>query len=61
MATVPATRTSFWGAKFRANRERDERARRELRAMGWRSLIVWECEISRVDRLERRLRRFLEQ
>ena len=41
----PKTNTDFWNAKFKYNQERDERNYQKLRDMGWRVLIVWECEI----------------
>ena len=44
-ATDPATRPDFWQAKFRANVERDRRARRDLLEAGWRVAIVWECAL----------------
>lgn len=46
-ATTPSTRRDFWLAKFTANVERDWRKRRELRALGWKSLVVWECQVIR--------------
>lgn len=42
---LPATRTEFWRAKLEANVQRDRRAIRALRELGWRSLVVWECEV----------------
>lgn len=42
-ATVPATRTAFWTAKFEANRKRDKVVLTELASAGWRCAIVWEC------------------
>lgn len=44
-ASLPKTRVSFWAEKIAANRERDARSIRALEALGWRPLIVWECEI----------------
>ncbi len=41
----PATNRPFWIEKLRANDERDQRKDRELEALGWRSLHVWECEV----------------
>ena len=41
----PQTNTEFWYAKFKYNQERDERNYQKLRDLGWRVLIVWECEI----------------
>lgn len=34
-----------WRVKLATNRERDERANRELTAEGWVVVRVWECEI----------------
>ena len=42
---MPATRTDFWKAKLEANEERDRRALEKLQALGWRTLVVWECFI----------------
>lgn len=44
-STVPQTRKEFWREKFAANRARDARKAEELRASGWRVLIVWECAL----------------
>jgi DNA mismatch endonuclease (patch repair protein) len=43
-ATTPATRVEFWNEKFRKNRLRDRRVVRALVRLGWRVIIVWECE-----------------
>jgi len=58
-AYTPKTRQQFWMQKFRENQARDERARRKLRRMGWRVLVVWECQTARPDRLGSRLQRWL--
>lgn len=42
---VPATRTDFWLAKIGKNVERDQRDITQLRANGWRVLVVWECAL----------------
>lgn len=46
-ATTPATRPEFWKEKFRSNVERDRRQQRQLREMGWRIAVVWECTLKR--------------
>jgi DNA mismatch endonuclease (patch repair protein) len=43
-ATTPATRPEFWQRKFSSNVVRDRRVAELLRSMGWRVLVVWECE-----------------
>lgn len=44
-ATVPATRPEFWNAKFAANVARDHRNLESLGEAGWRTRIVWECDL----------------
>jgi DNA mismatch endonuclease (patch repair protein) len=58
-ATSPKTRKAFWSAKFAANVERDRRAKRELKRMGWAVLTVWQCELRKLVRLTGRLNDFL--
>ena len=49
---LPATRTEFWNAKIRRNRERDAEVRNALRAAGWRCLTVWECALRGPEKRE---------
>lgn len=46
----PKTNTDFWNAKFLYNIERDKKNYRKLEEMGWRVLLVWECEIRHGDK-----------
>lgn len=56
---VAKTNAKFWAEKRRANVARDARNRRSLRRLGWRTLVVWECQTRDADMLSRRLRAFL--
>jgi DNA mismatch endonuclease, patch repair protein len=59
-ATVPKRNRGFWEAKFEANRARDRRVLRDLRAMGIRPVVVWECDVEeRPEAVARRLREAL--
>lgn len=60
-AYEPKTRVEFWTAKFADNVERDKRNRDALDALGWRVIVIWECEISDLISLERTLERMLPQ
>ncbi len=42
---LPATRRNWWKRKLESNRKRDARVLSELRQMGWRTLVVWECSV----------------
>ncbi len=46
-ATIPKTRIEFWKNKFQANIRNDSKNTELLEQMGWRVLIVWECQILR--------------
>lgn len=46
---MPRTRQEFWRKKFKENVDRDARNQRALEALGWTSLVVWECEIASGD------------
>ncbi|SRR6266446_5476606 len=58
-ATTPRTRKRFWIRKFSENVGRDGKNAVALRKLGWRILIVWECELRDEIYLSRRLVRFL--
>ena len=44
-ASTPRSNTQFWLTKFKENVQRDKRNTRELEALGWRVLVLWECEL----------------
>lgn len=53
----PKSRVTFWRNKFTANVARDRLVRLQLRRLGWRVLVVWECETRRPEALTLRLSR----
>lgn len=59
-ATTPKSNVGFWQDKFVANVERDKRNQRGLRRLGWKVVVVWECELKKPVKLETKLRRKLE-
>jgi len=56
-ASTPQSNVEYWERKFRRNVERDRRHRRDLRKLGWRVVVVWECELRDPDKLAVRLLR----
>jgi DNA mismatch endonuclease (patch repair protein) len=40
---TPASNVDFWKQKLNKNVERDHRSVDQLRKLGWRVLVVWEC------------------
>lgn len=41
---VPKTKRRYWGPKLRRNVLRDKEHARVLRQLGWRVVVIWECE-----------------
>lgn len=50
-ATRPKTNQEFWRTKIENNRERDLRDYTFLESLGWRVIVVWECELKK-DRID---------
>jgi DNA mismatch endonuclease (patch repair protein) len=55
----PSSNTGYWGPKLQRNVERDEKSRAQLRRMGWKSLVIWECKTKSRTRLAAKLKKFL--
>lgn len=58
-ARVPKANRAYWTAKVTRNAARDAETLKRLKELGWRSLVLWECEINDEVRLGSKLRRFL--
>lgn len=58
-ATTPLTRQDYWIPKLKRNVARDHDAAEALEALGWRLLILWECELGDGDALDARLHNFI--
>lgn len=57
---IPHSRKSYWKPKLEANRCRDNRNSRQLRALGWSVFVVWECRLySNISREVARFRRHI--
>ena len=54
-SVLPKTRPDFWAEKLNGNVVRDARNAKDLKALGWRVLTVWECETEDESALSRRL------
>lgn len=44
-AVLPKSRVEFWETKLSSNVARDRRAIESLNEAGWRTLVIWECEL----------------
>ncbi len=56
---MPKSNREYWRTKLRKNVRRDSANRLRLRKLGWRSIIVWECQAKKIEKQAGRLTRFL--
>jgi DNA mismatch endonuclease, patch repair protein len=56
--TTPTHRREWWLKKLEGNAARDKLHQRALRKLGWRPMVIWECQTEKpkaLDRLNRKL------
>lgn len=57
LARKPGTRLDYWLPKLDRNVQRDRDVQERLRAAGWQSFVIWECETKKPSIVEQRVRR----
>ena len=59
-ARIPKSRVEYWTEKLDRNTKRDREHLSALRKMGWKAMVIWECQIGRSEkRLTGRITKFL--
>ena len=58
-ASSPKTRVRYWQNKFEDNVVRDKRNETALRDLGWKVMVIWECETKDHEALATRIESFL--
>lgn len=56
---IPKSNLEYWLPKLESNRLRDRRNLAALRRLGWKVLIIRECETRQMAKLSAKLRKFL--
>lgn len=56
---VPSSREDYWRPKLERNIARHAENDDRLRALGWQTMVVWECELKNESAVRERLLRFL--
>lgn len=57
---LPKSRQEFWETKLLSNRQRDIRNQLELESIGWKVLVIWECEMKNLPALTKKVINFLD-
>ncbi|GLK47184.1 very short patch repair endonuclease [Brevundimonas intermedia] len=55
LAYQPKSNVEFWNRKFAVNVARDRRVLVDLTDQGWKTLVIWECEVKDSDLVASRL------
>jgi DNA mismatch endonuclease (patch repair protein) len=42
---LPKSRIKYWKSKITANKKRDLKTSKLLKSMGWRELVIWDCQL----------------
>jgi DNA mismatch endonuclease (patch repair protein) len=58
-AREPKANAEYWRKKISRNRTRDATNMAALRDNGWRTAVIWECELKQPERVKKRLAGFL--
>jgi DNA mismatch endonuclease (patch repair protein) len=58
-ARVPMHNRDYWKQKIARNVLRDKAIQCELKRLGWKAMIIWECELRDLRRTGARIKRFL--
>jgi DNA mismatch endonuclease, patch repair protein len=56
---LPKSKIEFWSLKVARNQERDVQILSQLNSLGWKSMVVWQCELRDKDTLTKKLIDFL--
>jgi len=59
LARLPKSRLDFWVPKLERNRLRDIEKQKQLQQLGWRFLVIWECETKDQALLAMKIQTFL--
>lgn len=58
---LPETRKEFWKKKISDNIKRDDKNIQKLKDMGWKVIVVWQCQIKNKNSQQRRLELLLKE
>lgn len=60
LANIPKSNTDFWVNKFNRTIKRDKKNQLMLKDLGWKVIVLWECEIIKANIIEKKLLNQLE-
>jgi DNA mismatch endonuclease (patch repair protein) len=55
LASKPKSRQDYWEPKLAGNAARDLRAAEQLEVLGWRVVVIWECDTRKPEHLAQQI------
>ena len=52
---MPKTKSGFWKDKFNKTVLRDQQNYEQLKLHGWKTVIIWECEVMKLQIIKEKL------
>jgi len=59
LSHTPGSNTGYWLPKLARNRKRDAEHAASLKSLGWKRLVIWECELRQLEKVRQRVAKFL--
>jgi DNA mismatch endonuclease (patch repair protein) len=56
---LPKSNVGYWAKKITRNALRFTMQKRNLKKQGWEILVIWECEIKSIEKLQKKIIHFL--
>ncbi len=60
-SALPQTNYEFWKNKIQGNTERDKSNQKQLKKLGWKIIVVWQCRIKNRDLFEKTMKRVVQK
>jgi len=60
-AATPKSRVKYWEDKFAGNLKRDKNHQKQLKEMGWKVHVIWECEVkNNIGTVKKKIQKFIQ-
>ncbi|MGI9055194.1 MAG: very short patch repair endonuclease [Pyrinomonadaceae bacterium] len=60
-SALPQTNYEFWKSKIQGNTERDKSNQKQLKKLGWKVIVVWQCRIKNRELFEKTMKRVVQK
>lgn len=58
---IPSSNIGYWQPKLIGNAQRNVINRKKLQELGWKFMVIWQCELKNPDDVRRRIEIFLRE